>query len=404
MAVTGPEGRWVYVNRSLAALTGYPRKELLQLSFQGLTHPDDLAGDAECMEALRTGAIQSFEMRKRFIRADGTETWIELWVSTVHDDSGGAGIAGYLSQMRDAGERIAIEDELAVAEARFRRMFEDSPIGIVTATTDRRFVSVNDAFCQLVGRSRGDLVGSPIGDITHPDDRLQDEVTHLALGDGDRSVTREKRYLRPDGSIVWASVVTAHLATTGDEVFFAQIVDITERKRLVAALEEEAATDQLTGLANRRRFESALAQHAAACARYGARGAVLMIDLDGFKHVNDSCGHLDGDAALVTAARIVRDAVRTSDLAARLGGDEFAVLVPEGDAESAALLGERILRSLVVPTATGPVRASVGVAAFQDGDDETGVSTLVRADEALYDAKRRGGARCSTASTGHLAV
>ncbi len=391
MGISGLDQRWVSVNEALATLTGYSRAELLARGFQGITHPDDIADDLDGMAAIAAGTIPHFSMRKRFVKRDGSWTWIDLLVAALRAPDGEH--MGYVAQMRDLTAHVELETELAVAETRFRRMFEDSPIGIVTATSDRRFVRVNDAFCRIVGWRREELEGRSSEDITHEDDRVGDVARHVALASGDTSIIREKRYLRPDGSVVWASVVTAHLREGGDETFFAQIVDITARKQQVEALEQQAGTDSLTALTNRRKFETELAHHAQIATRYEARGALLMIDLDGFKRVNDSIGHREGDSVLVRVAGILRNVLRRSDLAARFGGDEFAILLPEGDAEGAARAAERIVSAVVVPTVAGIVRASVGVATFDEDDtDPTGLAVLERADEALYAAKRKGGA------------
>jgi diguanylate cyclase (GGDEF)-like protein/PAS domain S-box-containing protein len=401
MAISGLDQRWICVNEALAELTGYRRAELLALGFQGITHPDDLADDLNGMAAIAAGTIPHFSMRKRFLTRDGRSIWIDLWVAAVRAPDGE--LTGYVAQMRDMTADVELESDLAVAEMRFRRMFEDSPIGIVTATADRRFVRVNDAFCRIVGWKREELEGRATEEITHEDDRVGDIAQHVALASGDASIIREKRYLRPDGSVVWASVVTAHLRESGDETFFAQVVDVTARKQQVEALEQQAGSDSLTSLTNRRRFEAELAQHAQIAIRHGARGAVLMIDLDGFKLVNDSIGHREGDAVLVKVASILRHVLRGSDVAARFGGDEFAILLPEGGAKGAARAAERIVAAVVVPTAAGIVRASVGVATFDMGDtDGTGLAVLERADEALYAAKRKGGACFTVAQPGKL--
>lgn len=400
MALTGTTGRWSHVNRAVVALLGRSREELLALSYQGVTHPDDLGTDLDRMDGLVGGEIESFEMDKRLVRADGSSVWVHLWVVRVLEDDGS--VAGFLSQMHDVTRKRELQQGIAVADARFRRMFESSPIGVVTTTAGRRIVRANDAFCAIVGRAREELIGVGIEEITHEDDHVTDVDRHAALASGDRSVVREKRYVRPDGSVVWASVSTAHLEA-GEEAFFGQVVDITERKLQVAELEEQAGTDSLTGLVNRRRFEAELARHAQVSSRYGARGALIMIDLDGFKRVNDTIGHSEGDAALVATAAVLREATRGTDTAARLGGDEFVVLLPEGGLEGATQLARRLVERILVPTGIGVVRASVGVAAFDDDADLTGLGTLARADEALYEAKHRGGACFAVAGAQQVA-
>jgi diguanylate cyclase (GGDEF)-like protein len=164
-----------------------------------------------------------------------------------------------------------------------------------------------------------------------------------------------------------------------------QVQDITERRSLEDQLRHLADHDPLTGLLNRRGIDRALAQHVARGRRYGAEGALLVLDLDGFKAVNDSLGHAAGDDLIVTCAEALKNRLRETDILGRLGGDEFAVLLPaEGEAE-AMIVAEAIVK--VIREVSG-VTASVGVTPF--GDEPTTTSAMDRADMAMYAAKQAG--------------
>jgi diguanylate cyclase (GGDEF)-like protein len=184
----------------------------------------------------------------------------------------------------------------------------------------------------------------------------------------------------------------------------AQAVDVTERKRVEQELRHMADHDPLTGLFNRRRFESELERELACAARYGPGGAILVIDLDDFKLVNDSCGHAAGDDLLVEVAAALRRRLRETDVIARLGGDEFAIIVPHADERSARLVAED-LRETVRGLAVGSgirVTASVGVRGY-GGLAAPGARERVvaDADAAMYLAKQGGRDRVGMHVAGH---
>jgi diguanylate cyclase (GGDEF)-like protein len=185
----------------------------------------------------------------------------------------------------------------------------------------------------------------------------------------------------PDGAIT-------HLVGTG--------IDVTDARRWAAdrmaaeeRLQHMADHDALTGLFNRRRFEEEVERHIAYGRRYGMDGALLMLDLDDFKRVNDAHGHRAGDAVLTEVAKVLADRLRESDIVARLGGDEFAVLMPHGGAEEAAELAEVLAAAVCreVPSPAGPQDVSAGFAVF--GERTTADEVLSRADDAMYADKAR---------------
>ena len=197
----------------------------------------------------------------------------------------------------------------------------------------------------------------------------------------------ELRIVHADGHPVWVSLrATIVRDDEGTPVHvLVQVQDITERRSLEDQLRHLADHDALTGLLNRRGIDRALAQHVARGRRYGAEGALLVLDLDGFKAVNDSLGHAAGDEASSPAPGRCRTACARPTSSVRLGGDEFAVLLPaEGEAE-AMIVAETIVT--VIREVSG-VTASVGVTPF--GDEPTTTSALDRADMAMYAAKQAG--------------
>jgi diguanylate cyclase (GGDEF)-like protein/PAS domain S-box-containing protein len=281
---------------------------------------------------------------------------------------------------------------VAEVERHFDVAFENSPIGMALFNTDGEYVRVNRALCTMLGRPGEDLIGRRDQELTHPDDRQADVRAAWEILQGRRDTHQaEKRFVRPDGSVVWALANLTFLRDAGGRPlsWLGQFQDITERRRQEAELRHLADHDPLTGLLNRRAFALALERHLAHGRRYGAAGALLMVDLDGFKRVNDQHGHAAGDDVLVACAAALRERLRESDGIARLGGDEFAVLLPAGGrAEAEVVAGEVV--AAVERRTDGEITASVGVAPV--GDAAMTPDDLLRgADRVMYRAKRAGG-------------
>lgn len=290
-------------------------------------------------------------------------------------------------------ERSAIA--LATSEARFRSTFEHAGVGIAHTSLDRRYLAVNRKFCEMLGYTSEELVGMSATSVTHPDDRDDEGLFRDQLLRGDcESLSAEKRYVRKDGMVIWAnrtvSLVRGH---DGEPLYFLRVVeDITERKRLEAELREMATTDALTGLPNRRTFMQRLEEEYARVRRFAShQAAVLMLDLDYFKRINDSHGHAAGDEVLRQVAMLIRDETRRVDLCSRIGGEEFAILLagaaPVAAREFAERLRGKIADAAIVYEGKAiAVTVSIGIAAMK-ATDESADAALLRADGALYHAK-----------------
>jgi diguanylate cyclase (GGDEF)-like protein/PAS domain S-box-containing protein len=282
----------------------------------------------------------------------------------------------------------------------FETFFDQTGVGLALADLTTRYVRVNRAYAELLGRAPEDLVGMSFAEVVHPDDRRgEDYRTALLLSGAEHALQTEERYVGPDGHTLWVlHGVTVVPGADGRPAWFAvSAQDITERRRaeedlraLTATLAERAVRDPLTGLANRTLLEERLKAVLARDARSGSSTAVLFLDLDGFKAVNDRHGHALGDLVLRTVAERLTAAVRPSDTVARLGGDEFVVLVEGTTDETVDLLVERLRAAVIEPI--GPldlkVGVSIGVALSHRGDAEPG-GLLGAADQEMYAAKRR---------------
>ncbi|HTN23432.1 MAG TPA: EAL domain-containing protein [Solirubrobacteraceae bacterium] len=313
--------------------------------------------------------------------------------------------------MQRLGERVAqyierrdAEDHLREAEERFHRAFEDAGTGMaligVGGAEEDRFLEVNDALCASTRYSRDELLSMRIGAMTHPEDAVETLQLVRRLVDGELdSVQGETRLLDAMGEVVWIAFSTSVIRDGDGRALYrlAQMQDITERKRFEGQLQHLADHDPVTALFNRRRFEEELGRELAAAQRYGTSGAVLALDLDNFKYVNDTLGHSAGDELIAGVAEILSARLRRTDIIARLGGDEFAVVLPQVDEREALRVASELLaairREAVVTTSKGSRRAtaSIGVALFPDDAGQlSGEELLIEADIAMYDAKEAG--------------
>ncbi|HWI14813.1 MAG TPA: diguanylate cyclase, partial [Burkholderiales bacterium] len=283
---------------------------------------------------------------------------------------------------------------LAITETRFRATFEQAAIGIAHIALDGRYVAVNRKFCDMLGRTPEELVGAPAGEIEKggEDDA---HMTALLTGKIDAHAA-EQKYESP-GKVAWGnSTVTLVRDDAGAPMYFLRVIeDITERKRLEANLTELATTDMLTGLPNRRHFVVRLEEEHARLQRFDTQyAALLLLDLDYFKRINDTYGHAAGDAVLKHFAALLRTGIRKIDVPARVGGEEFAIILPGATRTAALELAERLRRTVagtpaVYDGASIPFTVSIGIAAMDRADAQAGAA-LVRADAALYRAKASG--------------
>ncbi len=325
------------------------------------------------------------------------DRWLQVNASAVLDEGKGAPWP-VVASLTDITERLQRERALVEAEQRVRSTFDAAPFGMRVSDLEGCFVEVNQAFASLLGLEVHELIGRPCREVTHPDDWGAHEAGERRLRAGEIPVFRmEKRFLHAAGHVVWTQIdVTALRDADGvPTATVGQIQDISERRRHDEQLRHLADHDALTGLLNRRGFQRELDRHVAQAGRYGAGGALLMLDLDHFKYINDTLGHKVGDEVIVAVADLLRARLRKTDVVARLGGDEFAVLLPRGSREDANQAAASVLRSLREAPPYLPalghltLTASVGVAAIEE-DALTGDELMVNADLAMYDAKEGG--------------
>lgn len=286
------------------------------------------------------------------IEVDGGHVWTQLAPLSRRADQKPAVVV--IAQ--DVTERTALARAASRSEQRFRSAFDDAPIGMGLLDAGLRFERANAQLCAMLDIPVGTLAGMPLDAALAPEDRAAcGLLLHETVAGQRGGFRREVRLLAAGGAALWVSLhVTALDEGDGQRVLMLQAVDISERHRIAEALQFEADHDPLTGLMNRRSFERALDEQATRVARYGCEGAVLMMDLDGFKQINDTLGHATGDGVLAGVAQAIRTRLRESDPVARLGGDEFGVLLPKASRLQAGLVAAAILEAIRGADLPGP--------------------------------------------------
>jgi diguanylate cyclase (GGDEF)-like protein/PAS domain S-box-containing protein len=298
--------------------------------------------------------------------------------------------------MTDNGGPFDISKFLSgsIGQKLYELAFQMTPVGMSFVTLDRRGVHCNPALCTFLGRTAEELQLIDIGSVTHPDDQHLhvDQHRHLMAGDLERYAL-DKRYIHKDGSTLWAHLEVALVRDDSGvpRMLLSQVIDIGAQVALAEQLRYRASHDALTGLGNRAELFVQI-DKANESRLLGLPFAVLYLDMDGFKAINDQHGHAMGDRVLAHVATQIRATLGHDDFAARIGGDEFVVVSKHlSITVYAAELANRILESLRKPTYwDGHVftfGASIGIA-FGIGNGPDAI--LSSADEALYRAKRAG--------------
>jgi diguanylate cyclase (GGDEF)-like protein/PAS domain S-box-containing protein len=303
----------------------------------------------------------------------------------------------------DANEHLRVtERALTQSEQRFRVAFEDNMAPMIFSDQNDLAIAVNDAFCDMVGFTREELLGQNSIHFTYPEDVGITESTHSRLvSDELEQVRYVKRYLRKDGRVIVAEVSRSTARDDNGKTLYllSSERDITEERALADQLSHRALHDPLTGLANRVLFDDRLSQAHARIVRQGGLGAVLLMDLDDFKGVNDTHGHFVGDQLLEGIARRLELVTRSTDTLCRFGGDEFLYLAEGLTSPSEAVdVAHRLLAALAEPFVFGELRveprASVGIVIL-DSESIDDTDFVQNADVALYEAKRQHRGNCA---------
>lgn len=407
------DGELLFVNRAYASFYRRNPDEMIGRNLFDFIPAEQHAAVAKHLQTL-CECGDSVEGQNQVILPDGKKRWVGWTNQAFTDDDGRFTI---LSVGRDIEERVVAEQRLQDSEARYRLLAENSTDMVIELDRDfvRRYVS--PACREILGYEPEELIGSSPFDVADPDhaERLRAVFQSLLAGSA-VAETVMSRARRRDGKWIWLegkfrAVKNSQTGETTGTV--ATVRDVSARKSVEDALAEAndrlqmlAMEDGLTGLANRRAFDEALARQCRPSGRARERLGLVMIDVDSFKAFNDCYGHLAGDECLRRISEAIEASVRgPSDLVARYGGEEFAVLLPNTNARGAAVVADRIREAVLALgiehrfSDKGVVTVSAGVATTfeadinietQAGSKEDAEALLQSADRALYCAKRGG--------------
>jgi diguanylate cyclase (GGDEF)-like protein/PAS domain S-box-containing protein len=383
------DGRIAYANNKTAELLGYDSaEELLGIPLAQLTAPEDLPLLTENHRRRLHGEVDTIRYTYRALRRDGQRVWADVQGSACVYE----GRPAVMGVALDVSKQVAFEHQSRLAN----RVFESTSEGIVITDANCRIEAVNPAFSRITGYSPDEAVGKLSRMMTGQGAQEKinrDMLAHLATDEHWQGEMRDRRK-NGEWYPAWLSISTVRDADRNITNYVGVFTDNTRRKQAESRLQFLATHDSLTGMLNRSGFMAQFTDEIVRARGDNRQLGVLFIDLDRFKTVNDTLGHLAGDQLLVAAAERMRQQLKDSDLAARLGGDEFTVLMNDQQSSGAAAkLAERLIASMAQPFVINGqemfVTASVGVACYPaDGIDAA--TLLKNADVAMYRAKQRG--------------
>ena len=397
IAHVNADGQFIRVNDELCNLLGYSATELLTMRFQQLTHPMDLSRDQGLLHEVLQGRRQSYTLEKRYLHKNGQIIWARLSVALIAETENSEPF--FVSVIQDISDVKLTQMKLEESELRFRTLLDSMPtISVQGYDEEGKTLYWNKGSEKVYGYSRNEAVGRNLLDLIIPE-KMQEgvrEAINLMASSGEARHAEELTLRRKDGSpvTVYSSHTVIILPDKKPQIYCIDI-DLTDYKQQEAQLAFLAQYDPLTHLPNRHYFANQLDQALKVARRENLQLAVLILDLDNFKNINDSYGHKTGDLLLQRVAEKLQICCRETDSLARLGGDEFAILIEHLDTpEDAARFAQELLQNLQQPMLLEQdlelsTAASIGISLYPTHHDNV-EALLQGADAALYKAKSEG--------------
>lgn len=404
------ERRWVFANPECCRSLGWAPGALQRGMRLADTMGEELADvfSANDRDVIETG--QPVTVNEELVDTDtgAVRTFLSVKFPVRGEDGELTGI-GAISF--DITEREQARRELGYATGMISTVFSAARLGIVVPRIlapggPTEIIECNEAFSSIIGRRREDLLGLDDAALVHADDQIERRrlIDDLLAS---RSPVGELRFLRPDGTSVWCMAVPALTETPdGDRLAVVEVLDVTERREFERQLRHHAEHDPLTDLLSRRRFVEVLQLEVSRVRETGRPASVLLLDLDGFKYVNDVLGHSTGDTLLRRVGSALADCLREADQLARIGGDEFAILLPDTTIEDALAVAGKLVAAVDqygrISSESGRVEvtASVGATSWHGSLLVDADQVLAEADIAMYDAKEAGKNRAAAYERG----
>lgn len=394
MAIVNRKGVILEANKTIHKMIGCEPGELIGKSFREITHSDDTEISNEHFSKLWNGELDHYQIQKRYLHKDGHIVYTILNGSIMKDQDEKADYM--VTMVEDITLRKNTEIALLESEERYRKLYDDTPSMFFTVDETGQIQSVNEYGSRELGYSVQELINEPVDILIHPEDQVFVKNCLGSIINSQEHIRRvEFRKVKKDGTVIWVRETIRRISDKGDRLQFLIVCeDISEIKRLSSQLSWQASHDALTGLVNRVEFERRLERALQSAGENMQEHALCFLDLDQFKVINDTCGHLAGDELLRQLSEVLSAAVRKRDTIARLGGDEFGILIEHCDLKEAQQVVGAILRKVEQFRFTWEnKRFSLGVSIGLVPIDKTTdtITTIMReADAACYAAKDAG--------------
>ena len=398
-----PDGSFLYTNRAWREALGYTEAEICSLKLVDVLHPDSLTCCQDRFRRLLAGETLT-RITFKFTTRTGEPVHLAGDCGSIIRDGTAVSTRGIFRNITDT---VEAEAALKTSEARYQALYEQAPDLYATINRAGEILSLNRTGETMLGYEPGGLIGESISRIIHPEDQRA-AFRHIESRFTDTGPDHgiEYRGVRKDGSGLWLQQrATLDCGIDGQRLLVVGR-DITERRELENQLAYQAAHDTLTNLINRREFERRLQRVLASPPDRDIGHVLCFLDLDQFKIINDTCGHIAGDDLLRQAAALLQGQMRSRDTLARLGGDEFGILMEYCSVASAVSVAEKIQKTLQDfqfhwRSRQFRIGVSIGILQIQPGRSIT--ETLSRADSACYTAKKSAGRRIHVYTPGDAA-
>lgn len=413
MGLVDTYGQWMQVNKALSAFLGYSQEELHRMTFQQVTWPEDLATDLAQLARLSCGEVDSYSLEKRYCTKQGEVVWALLAVSVVRNDDGTplyfikqVEDINSLKKSREANKTLMAgitqaNEALFQEKERLHITLDSIHDAVISTDNKQNIIFMNPVAEKMSGWKQSEAQGKPLLSVLRitegPDGERLETLSAQAGPESDARYDNELKN-RHGGSYDIHYSMTPLNTLEGEHIGFVLVIqDVTESRKLLRQLSYSATHDALTGLPNRSSFESQLKGLLKALPGTHQSHALIMLDLDFFKAVNDSAGHAAGDALLHEIAKLMRSVLRPSDILARLGGDEFGFILRHCSTEQAVNVTERVVDAInhyefIWAGRLHRVGASAGLTLVHEHNAKL-AELLVQADAACYDSKNNGRGR-----------
>jgi diguanylate cyclase (GGDEF)-like protein/PAS domain S-box-containing protein len=385
-----PDGSFLYTNRTWRETMGYTEEEIKSLRLSDVLHPDSLLCCQDRFQRLLGGETLSC-INFKFVAKSGKTVHLMGDCGSLFKEGGAVSTRGIFKNVTDI---VRAEEALRITEARYQALYENAPDIYTSIDADGTILSINRTGARMLGYEDRELIGESAAKVIHPEDqRVVFDCLQRLFSDPRECHDIEYRKIRKDGTVFWVHQRATLDPGTGAPRLLVVCRDITDRRNLEAQLAHQATHDALTNLVNRREFERRLHRVLSGDADPAERHVLCFLDLDQFKAINDSRGHMAGDELLRELAALLKAQVRSRDTLARVGGDEFAILMEHASLEKAVILAEKIraaVEGFQFHWRSECLSIGVSIGVVPIGAGQSVVDMLNIADMACYRAKKAG--------------